>query len=170
VLRDEEVCQSNPEGAAWRSSNRLGGTRVNQEGQEIRGKHKTSQEDSPLNLTLRCVNFPAHDQTGRYQTRITVGHRLSSDRSSPKHLLDTGSSALAHARLRDLPGIRRDGDPGLTNGSARPIALGPGSFLHKAECTNPRSVFQCEIHPSTEVNLSPALSTGFGLCFAHLDS
>jgi len=57
--------------------------------------------------------------------------------------------------------------------SIRPIPAelrAPWSFFGEAWVADARSVFQCEIHPSTEINPSPAPPTEFGLCFAHLDS
>ena len=52
MICDEKVCQSIPERTARRSSNRLGGARVNEEGQEIGRQNKANKEESLPSLTF----------------------------------------------------------------------------------------------------------------------
>jgi hypothetical protein len=62
VLCDEKVRQSIPERTARRGSDRLGGTRVSEEGQEIRRENKANKEEHPPFLNVQHLSFLARDQ------------------------------------------------------------------------------------------------------------
>lgn len=69
VIADEKVCQSISEGARWRSANSLGGARANEEGQEIKSRHETSQEERPPSLGFQDLNLSGVDLSAFFTLR-----------------------------------------------------------------------------------------------------